>query len=640
MTDAPRFFEDTDLYRRHMAQGPAPFPDVIQFEVTSECNLRCVMCPLASEHRERRPDERRFSLEQVRALDALWEGAAEVELTGFGEIFTHPEILPILAYLRSKDLALHATTNGALLTPEASERIVAEGLLDVLCFSIDAATEETYRSIRRGGRWDVLRANVAALAEAKARHGSAAPVLFFSFCAMKRNIHELPDFVRLAHGHGAAKVIVQHVVENRLTSGESLTGLRELAEPWREKARAVAAELGIELDLRNLDPVEEGVARPVDDGVLPTPAAFKEANRLGKDCPFPWDHVFVTSNHDVRFCAVLWEKMVMGNLRERPLAEIWNGRGYRALRLGMCGTDAPDECVYCLFKGWRKPTPVQEVRPRVAMGLADAGQLGLGWHRPEADANGRWMRWARDAATLFLKNDGSPLLRVEAYEHPDGPFLRGWVEVNGRRVARFTSHDLWGGPLLVALPERDDEFLQVTFRFDEGWRPAAIPGSGGRRLLSALFYGAELVGGSAPPAADLRPGRDGARQLGQGWYLPDDALGERAVWSMTRAQVVLPVDAGDLRVQAGLPAEGTPRTICVDSDGVTVGELRLEADGRFHEHAVPLPAATGAWRIVTFLFDGHPEDGTGRRSDRPRGAAFRRIALTRPSIVARVLRMR
>jgi MoaA/NifB/PqqE/SkfB family radical SAM enzyme len=633
----PRFFEDTDLYRRHMADGPMPLPEVVQFEVTSECNLRCRMCPLASEHRDRPAADRRFTLDQVRALDAMWEAATEVELTGFGEIFTHPEILPILRHLRAKDLALYASSNGILLTPAVSEAIVAEGLLDVLCFSIDAATGPTYRRIRRGARWDVLRRNLAALRDAKERMGGDAPILFFSFCAMTRNIAELPDFVRMAHGYGARKVIVQHVVENRLTAGEGLSGRRDLAEPHRARARAIAADLGIELDMRNLDPVEEGVARAVEEDVLPTPAAFKAANRLVKDCAFPWEHVFVKSNHEAQICAILWEQMVMGDLRERSLAEIWNGEGYRRLRLSMCGTDAPEECVYCVFKGWRKPTPVTAVAPRITMAPEDAGRLGRGWHLPEQGAGGRWNRWAKEEATFFLKNDGSPRLRVDVFEHPEGPFLRGRVLAGGRDVARITSHDLWGGPLLIALPEIDDEFLQVTFRFDEAWHPTRHRGQAGRRRLTALFFGAELVGAGLAIAAKVAPGAVGSDQLGQGWYPGGDALGERAAWSQTRADVVLPAGgAARLIVQAGLPTGGPDKAARVSVNGSPVGDFVLLPDGRFHEHVLALPSSGGR-RVVTFLFDGHRPDGTGDRAVQPRGAVFRRIELARPSRIARAL---
>jgi hypothetical protein len=80
--------------------------------------------------------------------------------------------------------------------------------------------------------------------------------------------------------------------------------------------------------------------------------------------------------------------------------------------------------------------------------------------------------------------------------------------------------------------------------------------------------------------------------------------------------------------------DGTAR---VSVDGAPVGEIALRADGRYHEHALALPASSGGRRIVTFLFDGHLVDGTGDRANQPRGALFRRIELARPSRIARAL---
>ena len=639
MTGAPRFFEDTPIYRRHMADGRMPYPDVIQFEVTSECNLRCIMCPLSSDYRERADDERLFSLEQVKKLDDLWDHATEIELTGFGEIFTHPEIVEILRYLRTRGLALYGSSNGQLLTPALSETIVGERLLDILCFSIDAATGPTYRRIRRGGRWDRLLTNLGALRAAKERAGSAAPILFFSFAAMRRNIAELPDFVRMAHRFGGTKVIVQHVVENRLTRGQRLPGDLASVRSHLDAAQAAADELGIDLDMRNLDPVEDGPARHVEDGVLPTPAAFKQANRLVKDCPFPWEHIFLKSNYEVQICAILWEEMVMGNLRETPFDAIWNGPGYEKLRFQMCGTDAPEECVYCYFKGWRRPTPIDRVRPAVAMDHDDAGQFGRGWHLVEQVEPGRFGRWAKKDATLFLKNDGSPQLAVEMYEHADGPFLSASVYANDQQIGRVTSHDLWGAPVLLAIPPSDDEFLEIAFRFDEAWQPGERVGMVGKRWLTALFYRAGLTGERKPLAPRIVPGEDDRSQLGLGWFAPLDALGARACWTADRAQVILPAGRSDvLRIEAAIPDERADRSIDVTANGETAGRIDMVADGLYREYAVPLPACAARYRVVELAFNGVLPDGTGDRTARPLGALVRRVELGRRSVLSRLLK--
>lgn len=616
-----------------------PFPEVIQFEVTSECNLRCIMCPITTEHRVRSETERLITLEQVRNLDELWRHATEVELTGFGEIFTHPQILPILRHLRSRGLSLYGSTNGILLSPLISKALVEENLLDVLCFSIDAASGPTYRRIRRGGRWDTLNDNLAALYWAKTEAGANHPIIFFSFAAMRRNIAELPDFVRLAGKYGARKVIVQHVVESTLTVGQRLADNIDELQPHLDLARQAARLLDLELDLRNLDPIQDGPAQAVGDGVLPTPKAFKQANRLVKDCSFPWEHIFLKSNYEVQICAILWEQMVMGNLRDIPIGQIWNGAGYQSLRTRMCGTDAPEECVYCYFKGWRKPTPIENVASNIDMGQDSAGQLGRGWHMAEKDERNRFHRWAKQEATFFLRNDRSPQLFIEAYEAPDSPFLAADVTVNDQKIARITTHDFWGNPLTLALPPSDDEFLKVAFRFDQAWKPGEKTAMAGRRNLTVLFYGAKLRGSNTELIPIVYLGQEDSRQIGQGWYGPDRIMGQQAAWSRTKVQVILPSMGGDqLFIEAGLPEDAVKKHCLIHLGQKLIGEINLEPDGLYHQHQLPLLKTDKPYRILTITFDGHRENGTGKRQEKPLGAAFRMIGLKKLPLWRRLLK--
>ena len=625
-----KFFEDTDLYRNHMDSPSTPYPEVIQFEVTSECNLRCIMCPLTTETRKRCESEKLFSLEECQKLSELFEHASEVELTGFGEMFTHPQILDILRFLKSKDLAVYGTSNGMLLHEEVSEAIVSEGLMDVLCFSIDAATGPTYRRIRKGGSFETVISNIRALSRKRKERGSPIPILYFSFIAMEKNIRELPEFVRLASECGAAKVIVQHIVENRLTAGQNLTGHPGLADEYVAAAMDEARRTGIELDMRNLDPVQQGSAQAPDPEELPTPDAFKRKNRLVKDCPFPWEHIFLKSNYDVQICAILWEQMIMGNLRQEPIERLWNSPAYRRLRRHMCGTDAPEECVYCYFKGWRNPTPIEDVSASITMAPENAGQLGKGWHLIERDAKGRPHRWGKKQASLFLRNSGGSVLSVELYEHPEAPFLRGEVLVNDRKVGDFTSHDLWGIPLRIPLPHMDDEFLQVDFRFEETWHPGKILNMIGKRWLTALFYGASIEVGPKELESRVTPEGTLHPQMCLGWFAPEKINGRWAAWTQKRAQLVLPGESeGRIEFEALLPQGMEPVRLTLLVDDLEIGILELPPDGRFHVYEAPPGPSKEPHRVVSLVATDYDPRGLGSRDCRPLAALVSRVELVK-----------
>jgi MoaA/NifB/PqqE/SkfB family radical SAM enzyme len=191
----PPLFEDSAEFGAHM-QEVRPWPDVVQIEITSVCNLRCVMCPVTCERRERGEDERVLSVDDLARFREVFENAYEVELTGFGEIFAHPDLLNVLRFLRACGCTINATTNGTLMDRERVETIVNEGLLDLLCVSLDAATPETLARVRVGAKMDRILANVRGLMDARAAARATLPLLHLSFITMEQNLDELPAFVR------------------------------------------------------------------------------------------------------------------------------------------------------------------------------------------------------------------------------------------------------------------------------------------------------------------------------------------------------------------------------------------------------------------------------------------------------------
>ena len=249
MADSGRqiYFEDSDAYGRHM-EAAAPYPDIIQLEITSVCNLRCIMCPLVTEPRDRKPDERVLALDDIRGMEEIFRHAYEVEMTGFGEIFTHPQLLEILRLFRKWELTINATSNGMLIDEARAEAIVKEGLLDLLCVSLDAARPETYRKIRAGGDLDRITRNLERLSEIKSRLGADLPVLRLSYITMLENLEELPEIVDLAARLKAESVIFQGLNESALTEKQNTARYKDMETAAYIEASARAKRLGVGLE--------------------------------------------------------------------------------------------------------------------------------------------------------------------------------------------------------------------------------------------------------------------------------------------------------------------------------------------------------------------------------------------------------
>lgn len=71
-------------------------------------------------------------------------------------------------------------------------------------------------------------------------------------------------------------------------------------------------------------------------------------NDNGKFCILPWLHAHVLPNGDVLpCCAVAVGSLSLGNVRQSPLSEIWNGAGFRDMRRRMCQGQAVGACQVC-----------------------------------------------------------------------------------------------------------------------------------------------------------------------------------------------------------------------------------------------------------------------------------------------------
>jgi MoaA/NifB/PqqE/SkfB family radical SAM enzyme len=568
-----RFLEESDQWVAHHVDPSLPTPDVIQLELTAACDLACIMCPLPHETRHGAGAD----LDRERPFFAAASG---VELTGFGEILCHPQLVDCLRWFRSLGLAVAATTNGQRLTPEIIDAIVGENLVDVLCVSVDAAAASTYERIRRHGDFRRLRRNLQTLST---RRANGPLRLFLSFAAMEPNIRELPDFIRWAAELGVDRVVVQHVFEGPHTRGLGLQHHRDLARRLLDEAGALADELGVALDGRNL--YQHGAVGRPDNAV--------------KACPFPWSHTFVKANRRVAACAMVWEDLDFGDL-SGGLEQVWRGENYRRFREAMAGTAPPEPCVRCQYFGWREAQILRNVGSSLTMESAQRGQLGMGWHAMEKDARGRSLRWSRAQASTFLRATG-PILEIDAVVHPDAPFLRGRVCVNDVELP-FDSHDLWGEPLRLAVGESANDVARVEVLLDEAWNPGAALGIAGPRKLGLLVYGMSFDGDAAQYTSTV-DARDARKQLCRGWLSLEEAGGRPARWTREIADLVLRADGRELVVEAMAPVGLSDRTVRALCDGAPLGELRIAADGQWRSLRFTRPSRVEGLRRVEIRID-------------------------------------
>src|SRR4051812_5919929 len=193
-----------------MAGSPIPaLPTSLQVEVTGACNLPCHMCLV----RYRPPlNKINGSMPLARfqeLVDDLPE-LGEVTLQGLGEPLLAPDLLEMIRYAVGRGISVGFNTNGTLLTRRWSEDLVDAGV-DWLHVSVDGATAETFEGIRDGANFERVIANLRTLVAVRRARGRESPRLQLNFVSMRRNVHQLPDIVRLAADVGVDRVWVQNL---------------------------------------------------------------------------------------------------------------------------------------------------------------------------------------------------------------------------------------------------------------------------------------------------------------------------------------------------------------------------------------------------------------------------------------------
>jgi len=119
-------------------------PEIVGWEITSQCNLRCVHCFTAA---SRRPHDELSTDECRGIIDSLVTlGVRMIGWTG-GEPLLRSDLEELTEYAWNKGIRSNVTTNGVLLERERALRLISAGCHTVQ-ISLDGSTPERNRRIR------------------------------------------------------------------------------------------------------------------------------------------------------------------------------------------------------------------------------------------------------------------------------------------------------------------------------------------------------------------------------------------------------------------------------------------------------------------------------------------------------------
>lgn len=323
-------------------------PRVVFIEVTNRCNLLCETCPHTFYNRE---PLRSLTLDEFIRIAEQFPQMKRALLHGIGEPLLNRELPQIIRYLKGQGVEVIINSNGTMLSPAWQESLVLSGLDEYRC-SIDGAKDETYARIRGADLLPKLIKGLGGLVRARDRLGTTTPRVSIWCVATRENLQELPDLLRLANRLGVPEVYVQRLVYFA-SEPEKQFGLARdekaifgkdsgLEEEVIEQCERLSAELGI--DFR-----ASGARDPLNSLAAARPADFAP----WQACLRPWTTAYVTANGNCLPCCISpfatddYKSLILGNLFERPFAEIWNEPRYQEFRTRLLSNHPNKACSSC-----------------------------------------------------------------------------------------------------------------------------------------------------------------------------------------------------------------------------------------------------------------------------------------------------
>ncbi len=329
----------------HLRNGySAPFIQV-DMKITNACNLRCEMCGQWGESGWHLTHPTEF-IKEIVPLDRYKQMVDEISsfkpwiyIWG-GEPFLYPDLLPLLRYMKMKDLVISIVTNGTKLMKHA-EDLVEIGC-DILMVSIDGP-RDTHDKVRGAkGTFDKILAGLNVIQEEKKKHSSFKPYMIILATVSKDNAHNLDEVFQIAEDiHIDGLVAYYAWFQTEESCGRHETIMQEKLDTKPISPRGWIWNY----DQIDTDALVHSVKR-IKSRKWTFPYLFapqleyedipryyrEHGNLFGyRKCVNPWTIIEIMPNGDVATCRD-YPDYVVGNIKEDNILNIWNNERYRKFR--------------------------------------------------------------------------------------------------------------------------------------------------------------------------------------------------------------------------------------------------------------------------------------------------------------------
>jgi len=317
-------------------------PTELYIEPTNRCNSSCQTCVRSFQTLEPARD---LALDEFRAVVDQVPGLRRAVLHGVGEPLLNRDLPAMVAHLklRADPPQVLFNSNGLALTARLQTALIDAGV-DEFRVSTDAAGRKLYARIRGVDGLEHMAANVASFSR-RIQSAGRGPRLSLWLTAMRDNLSELPELVRLAVRLGVGEVYVQRLVfygQGLARREQSLFGtLQDREAAFLAQAEALAGELGIAFRASGATSPRASLAGSDGD------------RRPWALCRRPESLMYISANGNVLPCCFSpftardYAGLILGNALDTPLAEIWSGIAFQRFREALRSDRPPQACERC-----------------------------------------------------------------------------------------------------------------------------------------------------------------------------------------------------------------------------------------------------------------------------------------------------
>lgn len=325
--------------------GTADLPLSVGFELTTKCNLNCVMC---YQKEERLLGKRDLSFEEIRKVINNLGSIKQASLIG-AEIFTRPDIFQIIEEFIKRGIKLYLTSNGTLINEEVAEKLkkYKKGIRGI-GFSLDGS-KETHNKIR--GLDSAFDRTIKAINLLKNDFNISVNSVM-----MESNLDELYDLVQYLSNMGVVNFGL--TMEMFATAEEVAASKKILGEENPALATSISSQPGYKFSFNKLKETISKIRKIKGINVVIHPDIFdvfpEEAysGDLRGKTKLVCKNIFVgrvNAQGDVIFCPFI--KKPFGNLLNETMEQIWNKEEFKSFRNKLVKNNLLPICKRCCKLG-------------------------------------------------------------------------------------------------------------------------------------------------------------------------------------------------------------------------------------------------------------------------------------------------